>query len=149
VRAYPATFFACARRFAVAIFANDFRNSCNLIAVLRVPSVSRIQPIIHPPIGLIGFPERGNDGGGVKKTWSVSLLPFLCHFSGCLIKCPKRDRFTFRFVTLFWDEKEGFNRKAINLSHLSNMRCRCPTAMCIAVRRASISATHQSKACCG
>jgi hypothetical protein len=41
------------------VLANDSRNFCNLITVPRVPSVSRSQPIIHPPIGLIGFPERG------------------------------------------------------------------------------------------
>jgi hypothetical protein len=37
----------CARRSAVAILAYDFRNFYNLIAVLRVPSVSQTQPIIH------------------------------------------------------------------------------------------------------
>jgi hypothetical protein len=63
-------------RSALAILANDSRNSCNLITVLRVPSVRRSQPIIHPAIGLIGFPERGNDGGGVEDL-DASLLPFL------------------------------------------------------------------------
>ena len=67
----------CARRFAVAILANDSRNSCNLISVLRVPSVSRTQPIIHPSIGLIGFPERGNDWGG-DQTWAS---PFFLFFA--------------------------------------------------------------------
>jgi len=34
----------------------------------------------------------------------------------------KTERFCFLFVSLFWDEKQGFNRKTIILRRLSNLR---------------------------